>query len=138
MGAATRRRRRAAPALLGLLLLGGCGGPPTVDNAAAVADIREGHGAEVTVEGHVARLLVDGNGPAGPHQRFSVDIGSGVAVEIDHNLTLAARVPLHLGDDVIVHGLLAPDPGRAVIHETHHSTGGHEGGFVELAGQRYE
>lgn len=119
--------------------LAGCGGATaSPDDAAAVAAVRQGRAEEVTVQGPVLAVLADASGPHGPHQRFTVDIGSGVVVEVDHNLSLAPRVPLHRGDVVIVHGQLALDPGRVVVHDTHHSTGSHEGGWVELGGQRYE
>jgi hypothetical protein len=57
-------------------------------------------------------------------------------VEVDHNLTLA-RVPVTVGSTVIVHGQFEPDPGRPVIHYTHHPTGAHEGGWIQLNGHRH-
>jgi Protein of unknown function (DUF3465) len=119
-------------------LLAACGGDPPFDNAALSSALAAGQTAEVTVQGRVVALLPDGNGSAGPHQRFDVDLGSGVVVEIDHNLTLAPRVPVHSGDIVVVHGEFAPDPGRPVIHYTHHSTDRHEGGWIRLAGTTYD
>ncbi len=115
-----------------------CGADATVDNAAAVDDVRAGRAAEVTVQGPVLALLADGNGSAGPHQRFDLDLGSGVVVEVDHNLTLASRVPLHVGDTVTVHGQFEPDPGHPIIHDTHHAIGAHEAGWIDFNGQRYE
>lgn len=116
--------------------LAGCG-EPAVDNAAVASAMAAGQTVEVTVQGHVAALLPDGNGSDGPHQRFDLDLGGGVVVEVDHNITLAPRVPLHAGDTVTLHGEFAPDPGHPVIHYTHHATGRHEGGWIELNGQTY-
>jgi hypothetical protein len=119
-----------------LLLLGACGGTG-VDNAELPAALAAGRTEELTVQGRVVTLLPDGNGADGPHQRFRLDV-AGVVVEVDHNLTLAPRVPLHAGDTVTVHGEFAPDPGHPVIHYTHHATGRHEGGWIRLAGgQQY-
>ena len=129
------RRVTFAGLCAALLVLVACG-EPTVDNAALRSALDAGSTAEVTVQGRVVALLSDGNGADGPHQRFDLDV-SGVVVEVDHNLTLAPRVPLGVGDTVTVHGEFAPDPGHPVIHYTHHATGRHEGGWIELAGSTY-
>jgi hypothetical protein len=118
-------------------LLTGCH-PARPDNQALIAALQRGHAAEVTVQGTVVGLLPDGNGPDGPHQRFRVDLGQRVVVEVDHNLTLAPRVPVTDGSTVIVHGQFEPDPGRPVIHYTHHPTGAHKGGWIQLNGHRYQ
>jgi len=117
-------------------LLTGCH-PARPDNQALIAALHRGRSAEVTVQGPVVSVLPDGNGPDGPHQRFRVDLGQRVVVEVDHNLTLAPRVPVTVGSTVIIHGQFEPDPGRPVIHYTHHPTGAHEGGWIELSGHRY-
>lgn len=118
-------------------VLAACGGA-TVDNAEMRAALAAGRTEEVTVQGPVVGLLSDGNGADGPHQRFRLDVGDGVVVEVDHNLTLAPRVPLRDGETITVHGEFAPDPGWPVIHYTHHATGRHEGGWIEADGQRYD
>ena len=82
--------------------------------------------------------LADSNGQDGPHERFQVDLGGGVVVEVDHNLTLAPRVPVAIGATVTVHGQFEPDPGHPVIHYTHHATGRHEGGWIDANGTRYQ
>ena len=114
----------------------GCG-EPQVDNRVVASAIAAAQTVEVTVQGRVVELLGDGNGADGPHQRFQLDLGSGVVVEVDHNITLAPRVPVRVGDSVTLHGELAPDPGHPVIHYTHHATGRHEGGWITLNGQTY-
>ena len=123
-------------AVVAALLLAACGGT-TVDNAALRSALAAGQTTEVTVQGHVVSVLPDGYGSDGPHERFTLDVGAGVVVEVDHNLTLAPRVPVHRGDSVTVHGEFAPDPGHPVIHYTHHATGRHEGGWIELDGRTY-
>ena len=127
---------RILASFLVALALVACG-EPQVDNGAVATAIAHGDTVEVTVQGTVTTLLPDGNGSDGPHQRFRLDLGGGVVVEVDHNLTLAPRVPLHPGDTVTLHGEFAPDPGHPVIHYTHHATGRHEGGWIERNGQTY-
>jgi len=113
----------------------GCGGA-TVDNPAFVHDLTTAKAAEVTVQGTVTKLLPDSNGPDGPHEDFDLRV-AGDIVEIDHNLTLAPRVPVAIGDVVDIHGQFEPDPGHPVIHYTHHATGSHPGGWIKLRGHKY-
>lgn len=126
-------------AALGMLLLawllGGCGDPQP-DNHSLVAAAATARAAEVTVEGRVVRVLADDENPQGRHERFLLQV-AGLIVEVDHNLTLAPRVPVTVGATVIVHGQFEPDPGHPVIHYTHHATGAHEGGWIKLLGRRY-
>lgn len=118
-----------------LLLVTACGASSaTTSNFGAV--VRAGHPREVTVTGTVQQLLRDGHGSAGPHERFVLLVDD-VRVEVDHNLTLAPRAPLRVGDSVTVHGQFEPDPGHPVIHYTHHATGRHEGGYLEVRGHTY-
>lgn len=142
-GAQDRRVQTAhgsrVAALGGLLLLAwmlaGCG-DPRPDNGALLAAVAAGRPAEVTVQGHVVAVLPDDEGPDGRHERFRLQV-AGRVVEVDHNLTLAPRVPVVVGATVIVHGQFEPDPGHPVIHYTHHATGAHEGGWIKLDGRRY-
>jgi hypothetical protein len=135
------RRPVARPVVGGLIALAvlaglsGCGSAKP-DNGALAQDISGGQAAEVTVTGTVTRLLPDSDGPAGPHEDFDISVGSD-SVEVDHNLSLAPRVPVAVGDIVTIRGQFEPDPGRPVIHYTHHATGTHPGGWIDLAGHRY-
>ena len=116
--------------------LAGCGGGANqgLDDA-----VRAHVAGEVTASGTVTAVLADGPaGADGPHQRFRVDFGDGVTCEIDHNLSLAPRVPLQAGVAIVVKGQYEPDPSGCVIHYTHHSTSrSHESGYIEVAGQQY-
>jgi hypothetical protein len=109
-----------------------------VDNAAFDSAYHSMTSTEVTVRGTVTTLLPDAPaGADGAHQRFDVAV-DGVSVEIDHNLSLAQRVPVTTGVTVVIHGQFEPDPGHPVIHYTHHATGSHEGGWIQLDGSTYE
>jgi hypothetical protein len=120
--------------LLLSVLVAGCGSSTATGSFADV--VRAGHPREVTVTGTVQQVLPDGHGPRGPHERF-VLLADGVQVEIDHNLALAERAPLQVGDTVTVHGQFEPDPGHPIIHYTHHATGQHEGGYIQLRNRSY-
>ncbi|MDQ6857167.1 MAG: DUF3465 domain-containing protein [Candidatus Dormibacteraeota bacterium] len=131
------RLRRPAwlGALVAALALAGCN---DADNAAFDSAYHSMSSAEVTVRGTVTGVLPDAPARAdGPHQRFDVVI-DGVTVEIDHNLALAPRAPVTVGETVVIHGQFEPDPGHPVIHYTHHATGSHEGGWIQVNGSTYD
>lgn len=109
-----------------------------VDNAAFDSAYHDMRSAEVTVRAPVTSLLGDAPaGADGPHQRFDINV-DGVIVEVDHNLSLAQRAPVSAGVSVVVHGQFEPDPGHPIIHYTHHATGSHEGGYIEVNGTTYQ
>jgi uncharacterized protein DUF3465 len=119
------------------LALAACGGD-AVDNHALDSAVADARPAEVTVRGTVTGLLADAPDHGdGVHQRFVVEV-DGAGVEVDHNLGLAPRVPVARGSVVVLHGQFEPDPGHPVIHYTHHATGRHPGGWIELGGVRYD
>lgn len=132
------RRRLTILALAAAVLA--CGGPgagAAPDDAALHADIAAARtGAEVTFDGTLADEPVESHG----HERFHVRAGSGDVLEVDHNVTLAARVPAHAGDAVVIHGRLYVDPGATGVHCTHAhtSSGCPEAGWIRLAGTTYE
>lgn len=130
--------RRAVAVLAAALVLAALAACDDVDNGAFDSAYRSMNAAEVTVRGTVTNLLADSPaGADGPHQRFDVVV-DGTTVEIDHNLDLAERVPVATGDTVVIHGEFEPDLGHPVIHYTHHATGSHEGGWIELNGSNYQ
>ena len=128
--------QRLSLALAAALAAVACGGP---DNQQLYDAVHNHAPAEVTVSATVTVILADStSGPDGPHQRFDIDAGQGITCEIDHNLTLAPRVPVEVGTQIVVKGQYEPDPSGCVIHYTHHSTSrSHESGYIEVAGQQY-
>ena len=61
-------------------------------------------GEWVEVSGFVRRLLSD-DGDGSLHQRFIIDVGHRQTLLVAHNLELADRVPVGMGDRVYVRGL---------------------------------
>ena len=94
----------------------------------------------MTASGTVDRVLADQNGPSGPHERFIVALSdAGATVLIEHNLSLAPRVPVSVGQPVVVHGEYIWNAQGGLIHFTHRDPDGrHEGGYVLFAGKRYD
>ena len=91
----------------------------------------------ITLTGTVHRTLSDDN-HGSRHQRFIVRLASGRTVLIAHNIDLAERVPLAIGDPVIVRGEYEWTDKGGTIHWTHHDPKRwREGGWVEHGGVRY-
>ena len=116
-------------------------GAVTGDNTAAQrAFERHSNGAELTITGTVDRVLSDQSGPSGPHERFIVRLADvSMTVLIEHNLSIAPRVPLAAGDAVVVHGEYVWNEQGGLLHFTHHDPDrSHEGGYILYAGKRYD
>jgi hypothetical protein len=125
-------------ALAVALALVSCGGREVPDDQALHQDIvSDSNGAEVTFDATVL------NDPAesGGHERFQVKVPTGEVLEVDHNTTLAASVPTHAGDQIVIHGQLYIDPGpRIGVHCTHAhtSSGCPNPGWIMLGQNYYE
>ncbi|HYM50357.1 MAG TPA: DUF3465 domain-containing protein [Candidatus Limnocylindrales bacterium] len=121
-------------------LCAACGGAAGPDDSAILADFHNHRSqVEVTADGSVQRILTDQLGPSGPHERFIIRLtSSGLTLLIDHNLAIAPRVPVRIGDQVIVHGEYVWNAQGGLIHFTHHDPQGtHEGGYIQDHGQTY-
>ncbi|MDQ2912024.1 MAG: DUF3465 domain-containing protein [Chloroflexota bacterium] len=103
----------------------------------AFAEHRSGIG--VTAEASVTQLLTDDTGPSGTHQRFVIRLaGATQTVLVTNNVDIGKRVPLAIGDDVIVHGEYVWNDQGGLIHFTHHDPDRtHEDGWIEWKGARY-
>jgi hypothetical protein len=74
-----------------------------------------------------------------PHERFLVRVEGGPSVLVAHNLELAPRVPLALGDSVEVRGVYEWNDKGGVIHWTHRDPDGrHEAGWIRHEGRLYQ
>ena len=74
-----------------------------------------------------------------PHQKFLIDLNNGTSVLIAHDTKMAPHVPIKEGDIVTIHGEYIWNDRGGLIHWTHHTdTARHEGGWIELAGQKYQ
>jgi len=121
-----------------VLVLAACG-----ERAAGIGQglhndvVNNSNGAEVTFDATVVNDPVQ----SGDHERFVVKATTGETLEIDHNTSLAAYVPIHAGDTVVIHGQLYIDPGPKVgVHCTHATTssGCPNSGWIEFNNNYYE
>ena len=130
--------RRFGIALALVFVVVACGGREVPDDQGLHQDIASGTtGAEVTFDATVSNDPVESGG----HERFEVKLTTGEVLEIDHNTTLAPSVPIHAGDQLIIHGQLYIDPGpRIGVHCTHAhtSSGCPNPGWIEFAQNFYE
>jgi len=93
----------------------------------------------VTVTAPVKRVLKDDN-DGSRHQRFILELPSGLNILVAHNIDLAPRVPgIAAGDSVTVRGEYEWDERGGVLHWTHHDPAArHQGGWIEFDGKKYE
>ncbi len=90
------------------------------------------------VAGFVKRLLSDDN-EGSRHQRFIIDLGSDRTLLIAHNIDLASRVPLGLGDRIRARGMYEWNDLGGLMHWTHHDPHGVEiGGYVRYRAKKYQ
>ena len=95
-------------------------------------------GVMVATVGNVTRLLKDDN-KGSKHQRFLIEIPSGLSLLVAHNIDLAPRVPLAVNDQVLIYGQYEWNHKGGVLHWTHHDPKKiHAGGWIEHQGKRYE
>ena len=130
--------KRVAVVATAAVMLVACGGREAPDDQAlheAITGNRSG--AEVTF--HATALTSPTRN--GDHEQFQVRAGSGDVLEVDHNTSLAAYVPFHKGDALVIHGELYVDPGpRYGVHCTHAhtSSGCPNPGWIEYDNDYYE
>lgn len=95
-------------------------------------------GAWFEVSGFVRRLLSDDN-EGSRHQRFILDVGARRTLLVAHNIDLAKRVPLGLGDRVEIRGMYEWNELGGLMHWTHHDPQGIEvGGYVRYRARVYQ
>lgn len=129
---------RSFAAACAALLLVACGGRDMPDDQGLHKDIvNDSSGAEVTFDATVTSQPVESGG----HERFEVKAATGEMLEVDHNTDLAQSVPIHTGDQIVIHGQLYIDPGPHYgVHCTHAATssGCPYPGWIEYNNNYYE
>ena len=87
--------------------------------------------------GFVLRLLSDDNDDS-RHQRFILQLRNRDTLLIAHNIDLAERVPVSLGDRVRFRGMYEWNDLGGLVHWTHHDPMGVEdGGWVQYRRETY-
>ena len=94
-------------------------------------------GSWIEVTGFVTRLLSNDN-DGSRHQRFIIDVGDRRTLLIAHNIDLAERVPVGMGDRVHVRGMYEWNDLGGLVHWTHDDPQGIEdGGYVRYRRRVY-
>lgn len=92
----------------------------------------------VEAAGSVSRILPDDR-EGSQHQRFILRLESGRTLLVAHNIDLARRVPVQVGESVRLRGRYEWNDKGGVIHWTHHDPDNREaGGWVEHNAVRYQ
>jgi hypothetical protein len=94
-------------------------------------------GCWIEDRGFVRRLLSDDD-DGSRHQRFVLQLRDGQTLLIAHNIDLAQRIPLGLGDRVQFRGMYEWNDLGGLVHWTHHDPQGIEdGGWVRYRTKLY-
>ena len=98
---------------------------------------KNNNGEWIEGSGFVRRLLTDDD-DGSRHQRFVIQIPGGNTLLVAHNIDLADRVPVGMGDRVYFRGLYEWNDIGGLLHWTHHDPMGHEeGGYVRFRRKVY-
>ncbi len=88
--------------------------------------------------GFVRRIIPDDHHGA-RHQRFVVEVPGGQTLLIAHNIDIAKRVPVGLGDRIRFRGLFEDNNQGGVVHWTHRDPhGSDEDGWVRFRARVYD
>jgi hypothetical protein len=94
-------------------------------------------GAWIEETGVVRRLLSDDN-DGDRHQRIVLHLRNGQSLLLAHNIDLAERVPLGIGDRIQFRGMYEWNDLGGLVHWTHADPHGVEaGGFIRYRAQTY-
>ena len=94
-------------------------------------------GSWIEDTGIVRRLLSDDN-DGSRHQRFILDLPGQQTLLIAHNIDIASRIPLGLGDRVYFRGIYEWNELGGLVHWTHHDPHGVEdGGHIRYRTRTY-
>ncbi|MEM7279571.1 MAG: DUF3465 domain-containing protein [Pseudomonadota bacterium] len=92
----------------------------------------------VHAKARVTRLLTDDN-EGSRHQRFIIETSQGQSILIAHNIDLAPRVPVAIGDRIEFKGVYEWNERGGVVHWTHHDPQKRgEEGYILHQRKRYE
>ena len=95
-------------------------------------------GSWIEATGLVRRLIRDDSDDSA-HQRFVLDLRNGQTVLVAHNIDLAERVPVSLGDRVRLRGLYEWNDLGGLVHWTHRDPLGIEdGGYIRYRRRLYQ
>lgn len=94
---------------------------------------------QLEVTGEVIKLLADDN-EGSRHQRFIIELPSGLTLLVAHNIDLAPRIDsLEVGDEVDLYGEYVWNDKGGILHWTHHDPANrHPHGWIRHDGNLYQ
>ena len=94
-------------------------------------------GSWIEDRGFVRRLLPD-DADGSRHQRFVIEIAGGQTLLIAHNIDLAERIPLGMGDRIRFRGMYEHNDLGGLVHWTHRDPLGElVGGYIRYRSHLY-
>jgi hypothetical protein len=113
--------------------------PQSIDQSQLLqAQANQAKKVEIIFSARVKKILPDDTKGL-PHQRLILAVENGSTVLLAHDIKYAPKVPVQVGDMLVVKGEYIWNRKGGVVHWTHHSDSPrHEGGYIEFGGQKYE
>lgn len=85
-----------------------------------------------------ARRLIRDDHDGSQHQRIILELSGGRTLLIAHNIDIAKRVPLGIGDRIAFRGTYEWNELGGLVHWTHHDPHGVEdGGYINYRSKKY-
>ena len=93
-------------------------------------------GKIVTFKAKVIKKLAD-DVEGDKHQKIILKIGKNTLL-LAHNIDKAPRIPVKIGDEILVHGEYQYNDLGGIIHWTHRSNNSHPAGWVKYKNKIYQ
>jgi len=91
----------------------------------------------LSIQGKVIKLLKDDR-HGSQHQKFLIQLAPDITLLVAHNIDLAKRIPVRVGDQINLRGRYEWNNRGGMIHWTHHDPKGKkQGGWIKLYGKTY-
>ncbi len=92
----------------------------------------------LTIQGEVIKLLKDDR-QGSQHQKFIIKLAPDIKLLVAHNIDLAKRIPVRIGDKLSIRGRYEWNNRGGMIHWTHHDPKGKiQGGWIRQDGKNYQ
>ncbi len=107
--------------------------------AAALNPVYDKRHTGTWIEGSgIVRRMVPDDNDGSRHQRFVLDARNGQTLLIAHNIDLAERIPVGVGDRIRFRGMYEWNEYGGLVHWTHRDPlGVEDGGFVKFRRRTY-
>ena len=120
------------------------GGAPSLENQSAllskIRSAKEDYNSRfwMAADATVIKNLKDDT-KGSQHQKFLIKLASDVTLLVAHNIDLAPRAPVSVGDKIKIRGRYEWNNRGGVLHWTHHDTKGKiEGGWIYANNKYYK